>query len=193
MRLKFFKIILFIICLLYICVYCYRFSNNKIYSNNINNTNSLKISSNVISKISNNISEIKENKDINYLARINIPKIGINRYLYNIDSKMNNVNKNIEILKGSDMPDAENGNFILAAHSGYSSIAYFHNLYKLEIGDIVILNYKNNNYKYIVSDMYDVLKTGKITVKRDKNKTAITMITCKGEDKQLVVIGYRQD
>ena len=98
--------------------------------------------------------------------------------------------KNIQILKESNMPDETNGNFILAAHSGFSSIAYFHNLDKLNIGDEVTVNYLNNDYKYIISDKYDVLKTGKVSIKRDKSRSTITMITCKGEDKQLVVIGY---
>ena len=39
-------------------------------------------------------------------------------------------------------------------------------------------------------EIYEVLKTGKVSIKRDKNKSTITMITCKGSDKQLVVIGY---
>ena len=70
------------------------------------------------------------------------------------------------------------------------TIAYFHNLDSLDAGDEVIVNYLNNDYKYIISDKYDVLKTGKVSIRRDKNRSTITMITCKGEDRQLVVIGY---
>ena len=58
------------------------------------------------------------------------------------------------------------------------------------MGDEVFINYLNNDYKYIISSKYDVLKTGRVSIKRDKNRRSITMITCKGEDKQLVVIGY---
>lgn len=142
------------------------------------------------SMVKSQASNFHEDISNDYLAKISIPKIGINRYLYDINSKNNNVDKNIEILKSSTMPDIKGGNFILAAHSGYSSIAYFHNLHKLKIGDDVILEYKNKSYTYKVSFMYDVVKTGKVAIKRDKNETAITMITCKGEDKQLIVIGY---
>ena len=88
------------------------------------------------------------------------------------------------------MPNVDGGNMILAAHNGYSSIAFFHNLYKLEIGDKVFINYNNKRYTYVISKIYDVMKTGNVTIKRDKNKTTLTMITCKGNDKQLVVIGY---
>ena len=132
----------------------------------------------------------KEAKKERPIGTINISKINLNNNLYSINSKLNTVDKNIEVLKSSDMPDVNNGNFILAAHSGFSSIAYFYNLYKLDIGDEVIINYNNRKYVYHISKIYDVMKTGKVSIKRDKNKRAITMITCKGKDKQLVVIGY---
>lgn len=137
-------------------------------------------------KVSNNETFVEKN----YYARVVIPKIGIDRELYPIGSKENNVDKNIEILKSSSMPDEPSGNFILAAHSGLSPIAYFHNLHKLEVGDEVIVSYDGNDYLYVISKMYDVEKTGKVAIKRDKSKTSITMITCKGEHEQLVVIGY---
>ena len=81
----------------------------------------------------------KEAKKEKPIGTINISKINLNNNLYSINSKLNTVDKNIEVLKSSDMPDVNNGNFILAAHSGFSSIAYFHNLYKLDIGDEVII------------------------------------------------------
>ena len=53
-----------------------------------------------------------------------------------------------------------------------------------------MVNYNSQEYTYKISKIYEVLKTGKVSIKRDKNKSTITMITCKGSDKQLVVIGY---
>lgn len=188
MRLKLvrFLILLFII-------FSYVFCLNDSYSDIIlANKNKDKDSSNrVISeqKISYKEDEKAEVKE-NIFANIRIPKIDLNRNLYSVNSKNNNVNKNIEILKDSDMPDKINGNFILAAHNGFSSIAFFHDLHKLDLGDEVFINYGKNDYKYVVSDMYDVPKTGKVSIKRDKNRSTITMITCKDDDKQLVVIGY---
>ena len=55
----------------------------------------------------------------NYLAVLKIDKINLEKGLYNIDNKLNNVDHNIEILKESKMPDIENGNLILAGHNGY--------------------------------------------------------------------------
>ena len=124
------------------------------------------------------------------LGVIEIPKINLKRYLYKVDAYQNNVNKNIEVLKSSDMPDVKEGNLILAGHNGNTSVGHFRNLYKLSLGDDIIVNYKGKSYNYEVSKIYDVLKTGTVAIKRDKNKNTITLITCLGSDRQLVVIGY---
>lgn len=124
------------------------------------------------------------------LGVIEIPKISLKRYLYKIEVDQNDVNKNIEVLKSSDMPDVKEGNLILAGHNGNTSVGHFRNLHKLSLGDDIIVNYKGKSYNYEVSKIYDVLKTGTVAIKRDKNKNTITLITCLGSDRQLVVIGY---
>lgn len=124
------------------------------------------------------------------LGVIEIPKINLKRYLYKVDAYQNNVNKNIEVLKSSDMPDVKEGNLILAGHNGNTSVGHFRNLHNLSLGDDIIVNYKGKSYNYEVSKIYDVLKTGTVAIKRDKNKNTITLITCLGSDRQLVVIGY---
>lgn len=124
------------------------------------------------------------------LGVIEIPKINLKRYLYKVDAYQNNVNKNIEVLKSSDMPDVKDGNLILAGHNGNTSVGHFRNLHNLSLGDDIIVNYKGKSYNYEVSKIYDVLKTGTVAIKRDKNKNTITLITCLGSDRQLVVIGY---
>ena len=125
-----------------------------------------------------------------YLGIISIPKIGLRKKLYDIGSYRNDVDRNIEILASSKMPDVMGGNFILAAHNGNTSLGYFRDLHKLKVGDEVTIDYKNENYVYEVSKIYDVLKTGKVAIKRDKSQSTITLITCLGNDRQLVVIGY---
>ena len=124
------------------------------------------------------------------LGVIEIPKISLKRYLYKIEVDQNDVNKNIEVLKSSDMPDVKGGNLILAGHNGNTSAGHFRNLHKLSLGDDIIVNYKGKSYNYEVSKIYDVLKTGTVAIKRAKNKNTITLITCLGSDRQLVVIGY---
>lgn len=125
-----------------------------------------------------------------YLGIISIPKIGLRKKIYDIGSYRNDVDRNIEILASSKMPDVMGGNFILAAHNGNTSLGYFRDLHRLKVGDEVTIDYKNKNYVYEVSKIYDVLKTGKVAIKRDKSQSTITLITCLGNDRQLVVIGY---
>ena len=74
-----------------------------------------------------------------YLGVLEIPKIGLKRGFYNIGSKYNNINYNVTVVDGTDMPDIVNGNFILMAHSGDSYISYFAYLYKLTIGDMAYI------------------------------------------------------
>lgn len=125
----------------------------------------------------------------NLIAVLEIPKIDLKKGIYSINSKNNNVDKNIMLLNESDMPDVINGNFILAGHSGTGYNAYFKDLKKLELGDFAYIYYKNNKYKYNLIDKYEVEKTGKALIIKDSDISALTLITCKdNEDKQLVFI-----
>lgn len=136
----------------------------------------------------------EEVKEINYdyIAVLEIPKINLKRGLVSTDSKYNNVNYNIKIVDGSLMPYVRNGNLILAGHNGSAYISFFKNLYKMDIGDSVYVYFDSIKYEYKIADIYDVDKTGTVNISRDKNRTTITLITCKkySKDKQTVFIGY---
>jgi len=137
------------------------------------------------------VEEKKENKkvEINYIAVIKIPKIGLEKGLASKDSYYNNVNRNIQILTESDMPDKENGNVILASHSGNSSVSYFNKLNKLEYNDSVIISYKGRDYVYRMVNSYEIEKNGYAHILRNAEKTTLTLITCKhNSNKQLIVI-----
>ena len=120
----------------------------------------------------------------NYIGFLEIDKIHLKQGFLSIDNYYNNVDYNIEILKVSDFPDVINGNFILASHSGNSSISYFRNLYKLDIGDIAKVYYKSKTYKYQIVNIYKENKDGSVGIYRDSNKTTLTLITCSKNDKQ---------
>lgn len=113
-----------------------------------------------------------------YIGSLEIPKINLNKGFTSMDSPYNSVNKNIEVVKKSSYPDKEKGNFILAAHSGNSYLAYFRNLYQLTIGDKAYVNYKNKKYTYKIVNIYEQEKTGKIAIYRDLDKSTLTLITC---------------
>lgn len=120
---------------------------------------------------------------------LSIPKINLNQEFYPNDKFKNNVDQGIQVIDGSIMPD-KNGNLILASHSGSSSIAYFKHLDLLNVGDKVYVIYNGMKYSYVISNIYDVEKTGFVEIKRD-NRQTITLITCKkNTNKQTVFIGY---
>lgn len=127
----------------------------------------------------------------NYIGYLKIPKIELNRGFYGINSKLNDVSKNIYVHPASTFPVRGNANnLILASHSGSSSISYFKNLYKLELGDEAQINYKNTTYTYKVVNIYKEEKDGTIAIYRNKEKSTLTLITCTKNDnaKQTVYI-----
>lgn len=125
-----------------------------------------------------------------YVGILNIPKINLERGFYDKDSYLNNVDYNILFHRKSDYPDKENGNVILASHSGTSSISYFKNLYLLEVNDEAYITYVGKTYTYKIVNIYQEEKDGNVTIYRDDNKTTLTLITCTKNDdtKQTVYI-----
>lgn len=146
-------------------------------------------------KIQESINEDDNNKKTetekveDFIAVIEIPKINLRNGIYEKSSTLNNVDKNVQILKESSFPDENNGNVILAAHSGSGKIAYFKNLVKLKKGDDVNIYYNNSLYSYKVEKIYEVDKTGKIELE-DHSSSVLTLITCSEKDKtkQIVII-----
>ena len=118
-----------------------------------------------------------------YLGVLEIPKIGLKRGFYNIDSKYNNIQYNVTMVAGSTLPDVVGGNLILMAHSGDAYISYFAYLYRLEVGDSAFVTYNGIKYEYRIVDIYEVLKNGIVSIRRNREATTLTMITCtKGSD-----------
>ena len=113
-----------------------------------------------------------------YLGVLEIPKIGLKRGFYNVGSRYNNIQYNVSIVEGSNLPDVENGNLILMAHSGDAYISYFANLYRLNVGDMAYVTYAGRKYVYQIVNIYEVPKTGIVTIHRNNERTTLTMITC---------------
>ncbi len=121
------------------------------------------------------------------IGYLKIPKLKLNLPFYSLESEENTVSKNIQVIK-SNMPDVENGNFILAGHSGNSSVSYFRNLDHLEIGDEVNVIYNGKEYFYEVLLLYETPKEN-ILWRNPTNETILTMITCVPfSEKRLMVV-----
>ena len=133
--------------------------------------------------------EVKEHKKIEYIAVLKIPKINLERGLVDPSSYLNSIDYNVQILKNSAMPDQKYGNVMLAAHSGNARVSYFRNLDKLSINDEVSIDYKGHTYTYKVVNIYDIDKTGKAQIFRNKNTNTLTLVTCRhNTEKQIIII-----
>lgn len=123
-----------------------------------------------------------------YIGTININKIDLVKGFYDKDSKLNDLRWNIKVLKESSYPDIESGNLIIAGHSGNYSNSYFKDLYKLELGDIAIVEYNDIEYTYKITNIYTDDKDGNVEIRRNTNKSCLTLITCTKDSDNLQTI-----
>ena len=130
--------------------------------------------------------EIKEEEEgpvtDEYIGYLTIPKINLTKGFVDKRSSENDVEKNILVIDGSDYPDVEKGNFILAGHSGTGWKAFFNELYQLKGDDIAEVTYKGKKYIYKVVNIYRQPKVGKVAIYRNYDKTTLTLITCTNND-----------
>ena len=117
-----------------------------------------------------------------YIGYLNIPKINLTKGFLDNRSSENDVEKNILAVEGSNYPDVDKGNFILAGHSGTGWKAFFNDLYKLSAGDTAKITYKDKTYTYQITNIYKQPKTGKLAIYRNYDKTTLTLITCTNND-----------
>lgn len=117
-----------------------------------------------------------------YIGYLNIPKINLTKGFLDNRSLENDVEKNILVVEGSNYPDVDKGNFILAGHSGTGWKAFFNDLYKLSAGDTAKITYKDKTYTYQITNIYKQPKTGKLAIYRNYDKTTLTLITCTNND-----------
>ena len=161
-------------------LFAYDYMNEKIYKENeteIYSVNTTEVTTDEEENKTQNYQDIES-----YIGYLEIPKIKFKRGFYNINSSLNTVEANIEVIKGSEMPDVTNGNLIIAGHSGTGWKAFFKDLYKLEVGDEAIVTYAGVNYKYKITNIYKEKNTGTISIKRNYDKTTLTLITCTKDD-----------
>lgn len=166
-----------------------------VFINKTNDYKEIKIEEEKIEKFisNNNLIEIEEPKEVvkndSYIAILDIPKINLKKGVYSKESTNNNIDRNILLLKESSMPDIENGNLILAGHSGNSKNSYFKNLKKLNYDELAFIHYRGIKHAYKLVSKYEIIKNGEATIHRNMNKNTLTLITCKdNSNKQIVFI-----
>lgn len=181
--------------------------SKNIYEDQLNRNENKKIEkffkdSTTEEKINNNTIEEKdlserknEDKSSEYIGILEIPSISFKRGFVAKNDKSNNISENIQILKESDMPDVDRGNFIIAGHSGSGRIAFFKNLHCIKFNDLIHIYYNQVKYTYRVVDFYIEPKVGNIHIYRNKEKTTLTLTTCNQDkkDSQIVIISELVD
>lgn len=138
---------------------------------------------------------VSYNENDKYPMVLDIPKLSLKKGIYLPGNPNNNIEKNITIHEKSILPDQENSNLILLAHSGTGPKAYFNDLVKLEKDYFIYIYYNYTKYIYILDNSYEVEKNGKALIKRNEKRKSIVLITCsqKNKNKQLIYIGYLID
>lgn len=180
------------ILLLFLGISCLLFTYFKTIKSNIFNEKNLKYFEEV--DIAETIEEVVDETvpeetttpviNYNYIGYLDIPKINLKRGFVSLNSKYNSISYNVMLIKESSMPDVKNGNLILAAHRGNSSVSFFDKLYKLNLGDEANVTYNDKVYTYKLVNTYLEAKDGTIAIYRDENKTTLTLITCTRGDKK---------
>lgn len=180
------------ILLLFLGIGCLSFTYFKTIKSNIFNEKNLKYFEEV--DIAETIEEVVDETvpeetttpviNYNYIGYLDIPKINLKRGFVSLNSKYNSISYNVMLIKGSSMPNVKNGNLILAAHRGNSSVSFFDKLYKLNLGDEANVTYNDKIYTYKLVNTYLEAKDGTIAIYRDENKTTLTLITCTRGDKK---------
>ncbi len=131
--------------------------------------------------------EVKDKEDEGpvtneYIGYLTIPKINLTKGFVDKRSTENDVEKNILVIEGSNYPDVEKGNLILAGHSGTGWKAFFNELYQLSNNDQAYVTYKGKKYVYNLVNIYKQPKVGKVAIYRNYDKTTLTLITCTNND-----------
>ena len=124
------------------------------------------------------------NDDI--LLKIYIPRINLERNVYNMNSILNSVDLNLEILDESII---ENNLYFIASHSGGGRASYFDKLVFLEKGDLIFIIKDNKSYVYVIDYIFLIYKDGYLETEYIGNENILYLITCSLEhfNKQLIV------
>ena len=131
------------------------------------------------------VKESGENYDFKkYYGYLIIPKINMKLGFYYYDSLLNDVAKNIELIK---IP-VENS-YLIAGHSGTGKIAFFNDLKDLIIGDDIYIRFQKKENHYVVSDIKRVIKSGKINISDEENKIYLTTCDQIIDGYQLIIEG----
>ena len=117
---------------------------------------------------------------------LTIPSIKLSHNIYNMNSPLNNVDRNISILKSTNL---EKNLFYIASHSGGGDASYFDDLAYLEKGDIIYITKKDNILAFVTDEIFYIQKRGTLEAFYSGYGNTLFLITCslKYLDKQIII------
>lgn len=125
-------------------------------------------------------------KEEDVLLTLQIPSIGLEEDVYNINSEFNQVQYHVQILMDSNL---EKNLFFLAAHSGSGKASYFNQLIHMKVGDVVWIYYQEKLLCFQVEEIFYISKKGYFEIPLADSYNKLFLITCSLDypDKQLSV------
>ena len=120
------------------------------------------------------------------IAIINIPSIKLNTVVVESIEKQY-LNHYVCHFENTAMP-GEYGNFSLAGHSSYRYNEVFNELHKINLDDEIIIKTLNNEFTYVVKDIFEVNPEDTFVLDQDNEIKELTIVTCtnKGKDRLIV-------
>ena len=115
---------------------------------------------------------------------------GYSKYLENKSTKSiekQYLNHYVCHFENTAMP-GEYGNFSLAGHSSYRYNEVFNELHKINLDDEIIIKTLNNEFTYVVKDIFEVNPEDTFVLDQDNEIKELTIVTCtnKGKDRLIV-------
>lgn len=142
-------------------------------------------------KIDKNTKESKEDdftnvKAGNEIAIINIPSIKLNTVVVESIEKQY-LKHYVCHFENSAMP-GQYGNFSLAGHSSYRYNEVFNELHKISLEDEIIIKTLNNEFTYVVKDIFEVDPEDTYVLDQDNEKKELTIVTCTNNGKNRLIV-----
>lgn len=133
------------------------------------------------------VEEYVSDNSVDRGIKLIISSIDFEMNLYDIDSELNNVDYNVEMLKESNYDEKL---FYIAGHSGNGDNCYFNKIKELEIGEYIYIVINDKILIYRVDDIYYIVKDGYMEI-FDDEVNVIYLITCDiyNNNRQLVIKG----
>lgn len=118
---------------------------------------------------------INLNKKVGFVS---IPKLGQSFDLY-LDANYEKIAKGVAVLSESDLPVGGKGKrTVIAGHSGYYNKVMFLNIYKLQSGDSIIVNFLGKKIEYKVYGMEKIYPEQGDKLKPIESEDTLTLLTC---------------